>query len=370
MAAHPSYPALEAEHRPDWEALIRNLRREGTPARAHHMELFHDGEIFWAIVQRYGLDQGLDRDDPHFFHHANIRLRRFLGFDYVSSGVAADQYPDFARDVVKDTADLERQGGRGYLNEHRGPIMSREDFERFRWPSFRHPAATAELEWYEQNLPDDMCIVGMAGGHFAEWLCWLMGYETFCLALHDQRDLVRAIEAKLREMFAEAVDAVLQFSRVRAVWGSDDMGFKTQLLVSPADAREFFLPGHRLLARKAHDAGRVYLFHSCGNLRPIFDDLCDDVRIDALHSFEDTIYDVRELKAGLGQRIAMVGGIDVDFLCRADEAAIRRRVRETLDRCMPGGGYCLGTGNSVTNYIPLDHYLAMVDEGWRWSRGG
>ena len=30
---------------------------------------------------------------------------------------------------------------------------------------------------------------------------------------------------------------------------------------------------------------------------------------------------------------------------------------------MTGGGYCLGTGNSVTNYIPLDHYLAMVDEG-------
>jgi uroporphyrinogen decarboxylase len=30
---------------------------------------------------------------------------------------------------------------------------------------------------------------------------------------------------------------------------------------------------------------------------------------------------------------------------------------------MPGGGYCLGTGNSVANYIPLENYLAMVDEG-------
>jgi uroporphyrinogen decarboxylase len=36
---------------------------------------------------------------------------------------------------------------------------------------------------------------------------------------------------------------------------------------------------------------------------------------------------------------------------------------------MPGGGYCLGSGNSVANYIPLDNYLAMVDEGWRWSAG-
>jgi hypothetical protein len=54
---------------------------------------------------------------------------------------------------------------------------------------------------------------------------------------------------------------------------------------------------------------------------------------------------------------------DVDFICRSDEASIRARVRDTLDKCLPGGGYCLGTGNSVTNYIPVDNYLAMIDEG-------
>ena len=65
--------------------------------------------------------------------------------------------------------------------------------------------------------------------------------------------------------------------------------------------------------------------------------------------------------------MALLGGIDVDFLCRSDEAAIRARVRDTLDKCLPGGGYCLGTGNSVTNYIPVDNYLAMVDEGRLYS---
>ena len=33
---------------------------------------------------------------------------------------------------------------------------------------------------------------------------------------------------------------------------------------------------------------------------------------------------------------------------------------------MPGGGYCLGSGNSVTNYIPVDNYLIMMDEGRRY----
>jgi uroporphyrinogen decarboxylase len=92
-------------------------------------------------------------------------------------------------------------------------------------------------------------------------------------------------------------------------------------------------------------------------------DLTDLVQIDGKHSFEDTIEDVREVKQTYGKKIALLGGLDVDFLCRADEQTIRQRVRDTLDVCQPGGGYCLGTGNTVANYIPVDNYLAMLDEG-------
>ena len=47
-------------------------------------------------------------------------------------------------------------------------------------------------------------------------------------------------------------------------------------------------------------------------------------------------------------------------------AEVRARVRQVLDACMPGGGYVLGTGNSVANYLPVQNFLAMVDEGHRW----
>jgi uroporphyrinogen-III decarboxylase len=80
-------------------------------------------------------------------------------------------------------------------------------------------------------------------------------------------------------------------------------------------------------------------------------------------TFEDTIRDVREAKKLWGDRIALLGGIDMDFLCRASAGEVRQRVRDTLDTCMPGGGYCLRTGNSVANYLPMDNYLAMLDEG-------
>jgi len=148
------------------------------------------------------------------------------------------------------------------------------------------------------------------------------------------------------------------------------MGFRSGTLISPDDLREFVLPGHKLMAKMSHDAGRPYLLHSCGQIDAIMEDLIEDVRIDARHSFEDTFTSVIEEKKKYGDRIALLGGIGVDFLCRASEDEIRRRVRETLDACLPGGGYCLGSGNSVANYIPVDNYLAMLDEGRKYKAQG
>ena len=54
---------------------------------------------------------------------------------------------------------------------------------------------------------------------------------------------------------------------------------------------------------------------------------------------------------------------------RSDGSLARARVRDTLEKCLPGGGYCLGSGNSIANYVPLQNYLTMLDEGRRYSAG-
>jgi uroporphyrinogen decarboxylase len=351
---------------PDWQALVRCIRREGTPKRVHFIELFLDGEVKDAVCERFGLAEGLDRTDPFFDLKREIAIQRFLGYDYVRCSLEGLDMP-LRRTAIADTAALERAGGRSYMEEHRGPITSWQEFEAYPWPDPCR-ATTRGLEWYEANLPEDMCVIATGGfAHFAEYVTWLMGYETLCYALYDQRDLVAAISRKLIEMYDVIIRRILQFERVKVVWGSDDMGFKTGTLISPKDLREFVLPGHKLMADYSHRAGRPYLLHACGNLAAIMPDLIEDVGIDAKHSFEDTIETVIGAKARYGDRIAVLGGIDVDFLCRATPEAVRARVRDTLDKCQPGGGYCLGTGNSVANYIPLENYLVMLDEGRRYS---
>lgn len=354
---------------PDWEGMLTCIRRNGSPSRVHYIELFLDPEVQDAICDRYAVDEGLDKNALEYAYQRLLQLNAFLGYDYVRCG-AENVTLTFNYHALEDTADtgMKRGPGRMYMDETRGPITNWKEFESYPWPK-REEITTIALEWYEKHLPENMCIMAGGGfGHFAEYLSWLMGYSTLCIALFEQRDLVKAIYDKVLEQDRYVAQLMVQFGKVKALWGSDDMGYKGGTLISPADLREFVLPGHKALAKIAHDAGRPYLLHSCGDLTLIMDDLIHDVGIDAKHSFEDVIEAVVDAKKKYGRDIAILGGIDVDFLCRATEQEVRRRVRETLEQCHDTGGYCLGTGNSVANYIPLNNYLAMLDEGRKYSR--
>jgi uroporphyrinogen decarboxylase len=350
---------------PDWEGLVQSILRQGQPARVHHIELFLDGEVKDALCQQFAITATLDANDPWYWHRREIALQRFLGYDYV---VASPEIADMPlnRLIVEDTAEFTRSGGRSFVNLHRGPITNWEEFERYPWPDPLQ-ATTRALEWYEKNLPDDMCLIGGLTGHFAENLAWLMGYETLCYQLYDDPALVQAIYERSLAIDSRKTSLMLQFERVKLIWGSDDMGFRSGTLISPKATRQYVLPGHQALAGLAHDAGRAYILHSCGNLDAIMPDLIHIVRIDGKHSYEDVITPPEEAKRRWGKHISILGGIDLDFLCRSDSSAVRRRTRQVLESCFPGGGYCLGTGNSVANYLPLINYLAMIDEGRRFA---
>jgi uroporphyrinogen decarboxylase len=350
---------------PDWQGLVNCILRRETPERVYHVELLFDPEVQDAIMRRSGLLDNGEPEDAMFPLQREMAVRQFLGQDFVRCGLD-DVTMVFHRSTAEDTSALQRNAGRTFVDSGTGPVTTWEEFERYEWPD-PDKAGTQSLEWMSNNLPENMCLATTGFGHFAEHLTWLMGFEHMCMSLYDNRSLVGAVCEKLLDINTRMLKRLLTFDSVRLIWASDDMGFRTGTMISPDDLREFILPAHKRMAQMAHEAGRPYILHSCGNLRQIMDDLIDDVQIDAKHSFEDTIESVVDMKRCYGDRVALLGGIDMDFLCRSDHAAIRRRVRETLDACQPGGGYCLGTGNSVANYIPLDSYLTMVDEGMHYG---
>ena len=102
------------------------------------------------------------------------------------------------------------------------------------------------------------------------------------------------------------------------------------------------------------------MLHSCGCYRDIIDDVIDDLHYDARHSYEDAIVPVEQAYEDLHERLAVIGGLDVSFVCRKSPEEVYTRARAMLERTAARGGYALGTGNSVPPYMPHENYFAMI----------
>ncbi len=353
---------------PDYSRLLQALRRQGDPDDVRFLELFADREVIAAALGEPAISGEMERADREALEWAldqKIRFWHRLGYDAFWQG-AILEFPDMLLLESDDTASLPRDK-RNWVDEKAGMITNWEEFERYPWPR----TADADLypmEYVARHLPEGMAIVASIGG-VLEPVMWLMGYETFALAIYDQPELVQAMFDKIADILVPLARTLVQMDRLVALWMGDDMGFKTGTMIAPDHLRQFVFPIQKQHARIAHDQGIPFLLHSCGNLEAVMDDLIDDVGIDARHSFEDVFEPVESFAARYGDRIAVIGGVDVDLLVRGTEEQVRARTREILAASAPGGGYVLGSGNSIANYVPLESFLAMVDEGWRYRAG-
>jgi uroporphyrinogen decarboxylase len=358
-----------AKPQPDVKRFVDVVRGKVIPKRPPLAELFLDGEMVRAVAETclgatWVPHQPANRPASEAFYRNWINVYYRMGYDFVRVGGGLAFTGKTRR--TDDTAELSR-GTRQWTEEGTGPIASWEDFEKYPWPKIESVDFSL-VEFVAKNLPDGMGLFLCPSSGFLEIpLDTLLGYENLCYLLADDPSLVEAVVKRVGELIYAYNQNLLGLPKLCGFFQGDDMGFKTGTLVGPDTLRTYILPWHKKLAALAHDNGLIYMMHSCGKIDDIMDDLIDDVRIDARHSFEDEGNSVFDFKRKYGKRVTILGGVDVDKLCRLSEPELRKHVRKVLEVCMPGGRYCLGSGNSVTNYVPLQNYLAMVDEGFRFG---
>ncbi len=340
---------------PDFERLMTVLRRQGEPDRVPFFDLFFDMQVAGPLLGR------ACPTDPDEAMAYEIEFMVEAGYDFVVTR-ASYGFPGRETRVSQDTA--ERGTQRGWRDDSHGPIETWADFESYEWPRVRDEDF-APVEKLGSLLPASMKAIPVLPGGPLESLIGLMGYEPLCFALIDQPDLVQAVADRVGETELELYRRYCQYDVIGALSLNDDLGFKTQTMIGPADLRRYVFPWYKELVGMAHANGRPVILHACGNCSEVWGDLIHEAGIDAKHSFEDVIEPVAAFKRHWGHLCAVMGGIDVDILSRGSEQQVREYTRRVIEQCKPGGGWALGTGNSVTNYIPIANYYAMLDEGRR-----
>lgn len=357
---------LQKKVQPDFQQFIEVVTRKRKPAKVHQVELLVDQEIISSISQKYFLEEMVpltsQTQKQYIRQYVNWWYR--MGYDYAMiidiPGIGLE-FPSKIR-KTDDTAYLSR-GTRNWIEEKKGIIANWEDFENYPWPN----PENIDLSPYllaQKEMPEGMkLLVAGSSGLFEVVSENLLGIEHMSYLLFDEPDLVEAVFERVGNIMYRFYRRLSELEGIGGFFQGDDMGFKTSTILSPALLKKYVLPWHKKVCDLAHLKGKTYFLHSCGQLKPIMDDLIHWVGIDAFHSFQEEIMSVVDFKQEYGWKIGVLGGIDLDRLVRSNETELRNYVRSILENCQNIGGYALGSGNSIANYVPVNNYLIMLDEG-------
>jgi uroporphyrinogen decarboxylase len=367
-----NFPRL---HKPNFER-FRHAILTKEPGPVPVGEIFADIDFVGGFLNQRVVDYSKIASDPdkkislHEYLDGYRYIRQSIefclnaGWDY-SYSFSLIPFPGMASNLANNTANLGKGRKRFWVNDREGPINTWQDFEQYPWPT-DFSGINLMSRIMAKRVPEGMKVMVIPGGVF-EWTSQLMGLVNFSYALVDQPDLVNAVIQKVTETIYQVTQDILQEPNIGGVFMGDDLGYFSGTIISPRILREKFLPNTKKIIDLVHQAGRVFIFHTCGNMYSIMDDLIQ-IGIDAKHSIEDKIMPVEEVYQKWGDRIAIIGGVDMDILARGTEAQVRNRSREILDACGQEGHYVFGTGNSIANYIPVQNYLTMLDELHKWNK--
>ncbi|MCL2821337.1 MAG: hypothetical protein FWD38_11040 [Oscillospiraceae bacterium] len=328
---------------PDFNEFLCVLNK-GKPSRPVLFEFFMNPVIYEILAgykQKENTEESRCEQMIDAFHAG--------GYDFATVHASDFSFPIAKREFQK-TSSLND----GFV------ITDKKSFDEYRWPDPRD-FDCSRLDKMGKYMPDGMKLMVAGPCGVLENTIALVGYENLCFLLLDEPELVEQVFTEVGERLYKYYQTAAAHDAVGLLMVNDDWGFNTQTFLSPKDMRRYIFPWHKKIVELAHQHNKPAILHSCGFADEIMDDIIDDIKFDGKHSYEDVIKPVEESYKLWGRRIGILGGIDVDFLIRSSTDVITKRSSQMLELAEENGSYALGSGNSIPEYIPYEHYKAMID---------
>ena len=288
---------------------------------------------------------------------------RTLNYDYPERVARSFEPSDFvsARATAKTHATDWRQigDGRWERSDEWGNIWGRIDatskgevvkgvlddlaqIATYQFPDYSRPDDYAAVAQKRAAFPDKWLIGSMPGFTF-NIARKMRRLEQYLMDLLTERDSIRALHNKIDRVLADMIRNYAA-AGVDSVMFPEDWGTQTQTLISPKLWFEEFYPRFVALCRLAHECQIKVFMHSCGQIGAIIPGLIE-AGIDLLQFDQPDLHGIDTLAAYQDQsRITFWCPVDIQTTLQTrDEALIRRKAREMLDKLWRGqGGFIAG----------------------------
>lgn len=251
---------------------------------------------------------------------------------------------------------------------HEGALVDRAALRRahlYTHPEHIQPAVDRIHRHLEAAADTRIGICAGLGALIFDRSLYALGFENFMTKILDERSFVEEVLEIYTQYCVDLVRAISKFP-ITMIHAGDDVAHKTGLFVHPQLFRELWFNRMKRIVAPALERGIPFLFHSDGCLRDILP-LLPQLGITGVNPIEPYSNDIYEIKALYGDRLVLIGNIDISLLAFGSTDEVRSHVREHIKRLMPGGGYILSSSHSITDDVQPENFLAMLHAGWEYG---
>lgn len=203
-----------------------------------------------------------------------------------------------------------------------------------------------------------ICFVGESELAVAEYL--RAGLEDLMIDFATNPALVKRLMKVSVDYYIELYSHVIDLGADMILLGDDYAG-KNGPFMSPAHFDQYILPEISKVVKEIKRKGAFVIKHTDGNVWKIIDRLIG-TGIDALGPLEPGAgMDYKKIKDIYGNKICLVGNIDVDLLCRGKKDEVVSTVKKLIREVSTRGGHILSSGNTITSAVNPENYLAMIE---------
>jgi uroporphyrinogen decarboxylase len=187
--------------------------------------------------------------------------------------------------------------------------------------------------------------------------CILVAMATDPAWINDMADVYGKIVVEMLEML------YAKEGLPDALWVWDDLGFKRRPFMSPGMYREMIMPAHKRVMDFAHGKGLPVVLHCDGLVESLIPSLIE-AGVSCLQPIEIKAgMDLLRIKKNFGERLALVGGMNVLTLVSNDLNLVRQELEAKVPGVMQGSGYILQVDHSCPGEVNYDTYKYFVETG-------
>ncbi len=351
------------------ERMTRILKRQ----KADRIGLY---EHFWSDTEKTWRAQGHIGEDETLATHFGFDMDRSWAFNMIGDldfePVIVDEDEDTVTTKNGNFATLRTHKLHNATPEHIAfDITTRaawEDFKKLLTPSERRLRIDSYVKHRELCKKNNTFFV-WSGTNVFELMHPVCGHMDMLIGMADDPEWITDMATTYADLTINLMEILFsKCGKPDGIWFYEDMGFKERPFMSPAMYKELIFPAHKKTIDFAHSLGLPVIMHSCGYVEPLLPGMVE-AGIDCLQTIEVKAgMDLLRIFKNFGDKISLMGGIDVREVISNDRARIDAELERKVPIVKQGFGFTLHSDHSIPKDVEYDNYKYFIEKGLELGR--